>query len=356
MSSCAAVSKEPVDWRRNSLDAVRLMTAVTVMFFHVREHLQVPVPSALELFFGFFSGVPVFFSLSGFLIWDSIGRSNGFCGYLRKRARRIYPELWSGVLLGAVMLIIFADRPVPWSALALFCAAQGSFLQFWTPDALRSFGCGTPNGSLWTIGVTIQFYFAVYFFYKWMRGKKIRCWLSILACAVVVSVLSPYLQDVLPTVIFKLYGQTLVPYAWLFLLGAVSACYRDRLIPVLMKWWYVCLLISAGVMVTGIDIDSFGVGYSLVRCTALFWGLLGFAYRFPWFDVKKDISYGIFIYHMIVVNVMIELGWTQRFVYMLIAMVISCALAYFSARIFGTRTFGKMRKDLSPEGERIKWK
>jgi peptidoglycan/LPS O-acetylase OafA/YrhL len=36
--------------------------------------------------------------------------------------------------------------------------AQMTFFQFWTPPMLRNWGVGTPNGSLWTIPVELQFY------------------------------------------------------------------------------------------------------------------------------------------------------------------------------------------------------
>ena len=195
---------QTVDYRRNSLDTIRLMAALMVMFFHAWEHLHVSVPPALNLFFGFFMGVPLFFSLSGFLIWNSIGRSS-LSGYLWKRVKRIYPELWAGVLLNAAALIFFVDRPIPWLELGLFCLTQGSFLQFWTPDALRNYGCGTPNGALWTICVTVQFYIAAFFFHRWLKGKKLGWWLGALLCTIGIAVFSGRLDQVLQPILFKLY-------------------------------------------------------------------------------------------------------------------------------------------------------
>jgi len=323
---------QTIDYRRNSLDTIRLMAALMVMFFHAREHLHAQVPPVLDYFFGFFMGVPLFFSLSGFLVWDSVGRSSSLSEYLWKRAKRVYPELWAGVLLNAAALIVFVDRPIPWLELGLFCLTQGSFLQFWTPDALRGYGCGTPNGALWTICVTVQFYIAAFFFHRWMKGKKPGWWLGALLCTIGIAVFSGKLDMVLPGIIFKLYGQTLLPYAWLFLLGMLCANYRDQLIPFLKKWWYLFVLVNILQMITGLDIQTIS-GYGVVRSITLFLGLVGFAYRFPRLAVKRDISYGIFIFHMIVVNVMIELGITHRFTYLVAAMVISCGMAYISSRI-----------------------
>ena len=49
---------------------------------------------------------------------------------------------------------------------------QLTLFQFFTPDALRDFGYGCPNGSLWTIPVEIEFYILIPLILI-MMGKKI---------------------------------------------------------------------------------------------------------------------------------------------------------------------------------------
>jgi peptidoglycan/LPS O-acetylase OafA/YrhL len=67
----------------------------------------------------------------------------------------------------------------------------------------------------------------------------------------------------------------------------------------------------------------------------MFAGVLGFAYRFPKLEIKRDMSYGIYIFHMTVVNVMIAKGMVGRPVSVIVVIVATCALAYASSKIVG---------------------
>lgn len=348
-----ALEKErnaPSQWHINSLNTVRLVAAISVMYGHVRLHLSVPTPDAVTAILDFFFGVPIFFCMSGFLVWNSIGRSRCFGDYAKKRFWRIYPELWCGVALELIVLLLLAKQSVEIVPLLAFTVTQSTFLQFWTPDSLRFYGCGTPNGSLWTICVMIQFYILAYFAYRLLHKRKLRWWIAVQAVFILIAVASPYLSGVLPVILYKLYNQTILPYFWLFLTGAFVAEKRDVIVPFLKKYWYAFIAISIFVIVSRFDVNGGPYGYGILRCIALFLGLLGFAYRFPGMNVKHDISYGIYIYHMTVVNAMIELGYTGQIRWLIIAMAISCLLAFVSERIFSRLVASQKSKLVNRKG------
>lgn len=91
--------------RDNCLNVIRLIAAFQVMFGHAYAHLQVEhisigignssfdIMPALHWIAQSIPGVPIFFFLSGFLIWDSIGRSNGFRNYVKKRIFRFFSRV-----------------------------------------------------------------------------------------------------------------------------------------------------------------------------------------------------------------------------------------------------------------------
>lgn len=79
--------------RKNCLNTVRLIAAISVFYIHALNHLEVQMPDLLTRIIAFFQGVPIFFAMSGFLVWDSVGRSKSFGAYAKKRFLRIYPEL-----------------------------------------------------------------------------------------------------------------------------------------------------------------------------------------------------------------------------------------------------------------------
>ena len=165
-----------IDFKKNSLNLFRVLAAIEVLYGHTLEHLELSNIPVFSEFIKLFYGVPVFFTLSGFLIWQSIGRSHTFSDYTKKRFWRIFPELWVAVAVEIVVLLLLYHQPIDWPRLGLFAIGQATIFQFWTPVFLRGYGCGCPNGALWTITVLIQFYFLAYFIYKWLKNKRLYIW------------------------------------------------------------------------------------------------------------------------------------------------------------------------------------
>lgn len=170
------MGSEHIDFKKNSLNTFRLLAAIQVLWGHAFRHLEINEIPVIGDILDFFPGVPIFFTLSGFLIWHSIGRSCSFKEYAKKRFLRIYPELWVAVAVEIIVLLVLYKQPINWPQMGLFTLGQATIFQFWTPDFLRGYGCGCPNGALWTISILIQFYFCAYFIYKWLDKKNIYIW------------------------------------------------------------------------------------------------------------------------------------------------------------------------------------
>lgn len=95
-----------VDPENNSLNLIRMLAAIQVMYGHVTGHLQIEMPCILSQIVGVFYGVPIFLTLSGFLIWFSLEREDNYGRYLYKRFLRIYPELWVAVAVEIMAIVI----------------------------------------------------------------------------------------------------------------------------------------------------------------------------------------------------------------------------------------------------------
>jgi peptidoglycan/LPS O-acetylase OafA/YrhL len=63
--------------------------------------------------------------------------------------------------------------------------------------------------------------------------------------------------------------------------------------------------------------------------------VIGFSYAFPSLNIKKDLSYGIYIYHMTVVNALIALGFTQTIGALITVIVLTFVVAYISTITIG---------------------
>ena len=216
-------------------------------------------------------GVPIFFFLSGFLIWDSIGRSNGFGHYVRKRVFRVYPELWVAVLIEMISILVLYKQQIIWSKFLLFGVTQGTLFQFWTPDFLREYGCGVPNGSLWTISVIVQFYIVAWVLHKFLKKKSQNWWFALFGASIVLGLLKSVIGSYLPSIIGKFYGQTVFPYMWLFLAGCFISDKFDLIIHVLKKYWLTIVLVFVAwrcFFRFDIDIGGYGAISSLLPCFA----------------------------------------------------------------------------------------
>lgn len=302
------------------------------MYSHTVEHLHLNGIPIFGDFLNFFDGVPIFFTMSGFLIWSSVGRSRSFSEYLKKRFWRIYPELWVAVAVELVVLLALYDGQIVGPQFCLFAVGQGSFFQFWTPDCLRGYGCGCPNGSLWTICVLIQFYFFAYFVYKALHGRKVGLWITAIVVSFSISALLPFIESAVPEILCKLLKVSLIPYFWMFILAAYVAENKERFLPFLKKWWIVMVI---GLVAVRLGKFDFMAAFGVLDTILLFLGLIGVAYSLPILNIKTDISYAIYIYHMTVVNALIQMGYMGNMWLLVMVFGMTCFIAVISTKTIG---------------------
>ena len=105
----------------NSFNAVRLLAALQVAYMHATAHLKL-TPLWGHEWIAQFPGVPIFFAVSGYLVFDSLLRLHSLKRFAVRRAARIYATLtvnlwrshftrsWNAVLARAVVSSL--DRAV----------------------------------------------------------------------------------------------------------------------------------------------------------------------------------------------------------------------------------------------------
>lgn len=155
-----------IDYNKNGITLLRYFACIQVIIGHINFCMGLNIDDAIINATMVFQGVPVFFVISGYLVWISLEHHYDFREYINNRLRRIYPELWIAVIISIVSIIIFYEKPIKVKELILFIFTQSTLFQFWTPSFLRDYGVGTPNGALWTICIFMQFYVVIYFLHK----------------------------------------------------------------------------------------------------------------------------------------------------------------------------------------------
>lgn len=332
--------------RQNNFDLIRLFAASQVMVIHGLHHLDIldTVSAPLARVANFFPGVPIFFFISGFLVSASYQRSNGMRDFFRKRALRIFPGLWVclAVSLALVAATGYFARQAPGPIeLVGWLLAQISIVQFYNPDFLRGYGVGTLNGSLWTISVELQFYILVplaAFFIglrRWLLGAALVFFLCANAA---------YSLFALPALgsspLVALIGVTFVPWFGMFLLGYLAQLNWERLRPLVEGRFLMWLAIYAVLIAAGIMLEN-STGMRLS----------GNRLQFPWFVTLcllalaaahtrpavsdrlldgNDVSYGIYIYHMPVINFVLATGLATGLTALSAAMAGTVLLAVLS--------------------------
>jgi peptidoglycan/LPS O-acetylase OafA/YrhL len=327
--------KDQFSFSRNNFDLLRLLAALQVAFVHGVEHLDITISESVMTVISAFPGVPIFFVISGFLISASWERSTSVLNYSINRFLRIYPALWGCLLVSIIMVsatstIEFnSSETIPW------LVAQTTIGQFYNPEFLRTYGVGVLNGSLWTIPVELQFYLALPFIYALLKVVKIKTNFSLIISIISLSIVSIIFNTFLAsqeTLITKLLGVSLIPYLYMFLIGVILQKNRDFVAKYLagnaIKW--LIALLTIDILCELSSINFRGNSLNPVSATTLSIATVAMAYtktnRFSNVLQGNDISYGLYIYHMLIVNLLIELGMTGNTIH-LSAMLVGSALA-----------------------------
>jgi len=315
--------------RPNNFDLLRILAALQVAVMHGAHHLQVPLPVWLSKFLDLFPGVPIFFVISGFLISASYEKIQDVRTYSLNRALRIFPALWVCLAVSIATAIFFGGinflqwKVVPW----IF--AQLSFLQFYNPDFLRSYGTGVLNGSLWTIAVELEFYVLLPMLYFLFRSLKSKIIPWILLFILFLSIAIFISQLTLTHDQYYLMEVTLFPHLYMFLMGIIFQrlkSYQSNLISDKGVLWLSAYLLFC-YFVPEFDLKVF-ISRILLAFTTV-----SLAYTKPALSQKilrdQDISYGTYIYHMVFVNIFVALSLTGRseFLFAMIALTLLISAA-----------------------------
>lgn len=325
--------------RNNCFDVIRLLASIQVVIVHYFEHLD--LNRAAIRWLEIFPGVPIFFVISGFLVSASYERCDTKLTYAMNRVLRIYPGLWVCLLISLLSVFLVSGQPAAWVEIAPWLAAQLSIAQFYNPGFLREYGVGVLNGSLWTIPVEIQFYICVPLIYLILErmGWRLRVTIAGLIGLIVISQIYRVLSKGSDDIIFKLFFVTALPHLYMFVFGILLQKYWPAIQPIMKKFASVFI---ASYFVLSIALPAFGIpvlGNDINPVSALLLGLIViYLANIEFVSAAKllggnDISYGLYIYHMPVVNVFVELGKTNSYIYFGVATLISVLLAIFSWRV-----------------------
>lgn len=304
----------------NRFNLLRLLAAAQVLVVHSLNHLNYAGP--LLTLAKAIPGVPVFFFVSGLLISHAYRRTQamGLRAFFRNRALRIFPALWAVVILSAAMLFVIGF--LPWSfALSprflVWMAGQSTVVQFYNPDFLRGFGVGVINGALWTISVELQFYLLtplLVFLLKrapagfaalFLLSLGINVWLRFAPSG--------------PALLQSLVYVSSLPWLYMFMSGIVAGLHLPRLKQFVARTPWVVWLALYAVAMIGVGNYTENASNAIHPLAFGLVALMVLKAAFPpvmrenamtSFVQRNDLSYGLYLVHMPVINLLLHLEWS----------------------------------------------
>lgn len=332
--------------RENNFDLLRLFAAMQVLIGHMIHHLK--VDGALVYIYDiikYVPGVPVFFLISGFLIALSYDKNSNLKDYATNRVLRIYPALYVNILIGIGILYYFGFVEFSMDFFK-WLFAQMTIVQFFNPEMFRGFGVGVINGSLWTISVELTFYIMLPVLF-WIY-KKNR-WIVLLLFTI--SFLFWLYDETNGTqkLIDKLLHVSILPYLFIFIIGMgfyKYNIYLKKYIENKFIYWLIVFTLMQ-IIANYYNIEK-NILVMLVKWIIFSFFIFSFAFSYKTLSNKilhgNDYTYGVYIYHMLIINIFVHLKLYGEMRYIFYAGMLSLLAGVLSWHII-EKPFLKLKKN-----------
>jgi peptidoglycan/LPS O-acetylase OafA/YrhL len=319
--------------RKNNVNWLLLLFASKVLFVHAGEHLEVSTPSFLNNI----PGVPAFFFFSGFLIYASYMNAAGG-RYAVNRSLRLLPGLVAVTLGGMGVALVahgWQDLFDNYGVYASWAISQVTLGQAFNPSHFRDVGVGAINGSLWTLTTQILFYASVpIIVYLEKRFRHTMPLLTAMSFAVYVAgpilFSEPLYRD---KTLYDIIALTPIAWGWMFGFGMLAFKYYN-IISRLFRYFPILILPLAFMAMwgEGVLVGATGNRIGLFYFASYAGILLFFAFNIRPIALQFDLSYGVYIWHMPIINLLLVLavkGHVEPFWYAFIATYVVAALSWF---------------------------
>ena len=295
----------------NNFDLLRLLFAGTVCLIHAHELSGFQQLGILPVLLSSADPVKAFFVVSGFLIFMSFERSTSFIPYARKRIRRIYPAYFTVVMLCAVSLVAVSSKTVEgyfsfaWVKYIVANLAFLNFLQPTLPGVFDSNKLVVVNGALWTLKIEVMFYLTVpLFVFLFRKFSHLPILILVYCLSVAYTGLFAIVAERTGFGIYTELSRQLPGQLSYFMAGAFFYYFLplfERRIGFFLAAAVSVLLVNMRFPLSILEPFAFA---TMVVFFGLFWYVGNFG-------KYGDFSYGVYILHFPVIQILLHSGWYQ---------------------------------------------
>ncbi len=293
----------------NFFDYIRFYAAFCVLLLHFTGHVGYHMPkyemavSVLRGISTFFQPTVILLTMSGFLASSSYEKGGELVlPFLKKRMKRIYVDMWlSMAVYVAVFYFVVGERYD--SSMIKWMITQGvGFAN--TPACLKDFATGSLNGTMWFFTVIIQLYVVLAIVKKLVGGSRsVGLWTAIAVISGAINVAAGVMAPGFSETAQKLIERTFLPYAFWFFVGVLfQTCrlYEKKQIKAICPG-----LLALQIVLNLLPECGFGYYTDFLRGAVTSLLTVTAAYMLPAKRVKLDITYGIYLYHWLFLNLII---------------------------------------------------
>jgi peptidoglycan/LPS O-acetylase OafA/YrhL len=327
--SASQASPEPA---RNSFNTIRLLAALQVAYVHASAHLGLEkTPPGFWNFIYQFPGVPIFFAISGYLVFDSMLRLGSLRRFFIHRDARIYPALIVNIALIEILLYAGGQSSFPresWRVATYFIyyglTASDALAALWSRTGgiydFNGFFHMYPSGVLWTLTVELTFYLVIPLF-ALARTRLVQT-VIVAAASILSFVYQRQLGADLATMKAWPISVFVFPYFWMFGIGMLFRLWRPP------SWMNMIAVPALAVIAAWLAFNSNGFEWKVEPTAYSSWQTAILSLLAVWLGyspflknrwlARNDMSYGLYLYHMLIVTALLNVPVADRTRWLLI--------------------------------------